>query len=428
MIGSMLMCLSASLVGVVVFLRKTSLIGEALSHAAYPGVVAGVMLVGLVLGDVTGSDMAGFAMLAGAFFTALLGMGLIRWLEKSLNVSADGSLCFVLSFFFGVGILLASYIQFSFANLYRQVQIYFYGQAATMTDFHILLYGSLVVFVSLLLFLFRKELKAWLFDPQYAQILGINVQLLEVILLLMTTLSIVIGIRSVGVVLMSAMLIAPAAAARFCTHRMRPMFMLAALFGLISACVGTYSANEISWWLIDKYPGTKMSLPTGPMIVLTASLICLLALFFAPEKGVLMRLIRQTLFRSTCLKENLLKSLWRYGPSSLHNLQEHVFVGLWHLKFVLWRLKRQGFIEQLDGHYQLTKDGSLRAKHIVRLHRLWELYLADYVGVGTGRVHKSAEEMEHILTPELELELTQLLHNPTQDPHHQPIPPKGLER
>jgi manganese/zinc/iron transport system permease protein len=92
--------------------------------------------------------------------------------------------------------------------------------------------------------------------------------------------------------------------------------------------------------------------------------------------------------------------------------------------FILWRLCRNGWLEKIEtGGYKLTHDGRLRAAKIVRLHRLWEVYLADYLGVGAERVHRNAEEMEHIITPELEKELTLLLHNPKRDPHHQPIPP-----
>jgi manganese/zinc/iron transport system permease protein len=418
MIGSILMCLSAALIGVIVFLKKQSLIGEALSHAAYPGVVCGVIFVGVLFGDSTSSPFAGVAMLTGAFLTAILGSRMITWLENKHKVNADAALCFTLSFFFGIGITLASHIQFSFSNLYRQVQIYFYGQAATMTDIHILIYGILVLFVLTSLFILRKEFKIWLFDPIYSKVIGINTKMIGLVFLLLATLSIVIGIRSVGVVLMSAMLIAPAAAARQCTSHLKTMFLLAAIFGISSAGLGTYLANELS-------THAKVSLPTGPMIVLIAASICILALAFAPEKGLIFRMIRIIKFRSTCLNENLLKTLWREGkhkPCTFDVLKKHLFVASLHLQWALFRLSRQGWIQKTDGSYSLTKDGILRAEKVIRLHRLWELYLADYVGLGAQRVHSSAEEMEHILTPELEKELTRLLNNPKEDPHHQPIP------
>lgn len=417
MIGSMLMCLSAALVGVLVFLKRQSLIGEALSHAAYPGVILGVIGIGLIFGDSTAPEYAGIALLTGAFITALLGNKLISALEKC-RINADAALCFTLSFFFGIGITLASHIQFSFSNLYRQVQIYFYGQAATMTDIHIAIYSALVILVLVCLYFLRKEFKSWIFDPVYTKVLGVNVRLLEAVFILLVGLSIVIGIRSVGVVLMSAMLIAPAAAARQCTSHLKTMFALAGLFGLLSAGIGTYLANEISLRM-------GIGLPTGPMIVVVASSICVLALLFAPERGLIIRFFRILQFRSNCLNENLLKNLWRQGKkTSFASLKEHLFVPSWHLKWALSRLIREGWVEKKGNTYNLTQDGSYRAKKIVRLHRLWELYLADYVGIGALRVHSSAEEMEHIITPELEEELTLLLRNPKEDPHHQPIPPR----
>lgn len=419
MIGSMLMCLSAALVGVIVFLKRQSLIGEALSHAAYPGVVLGVIAVGLFYGDSTSYEYAGLVMLTAAFITALLGVKLISALEK-MRVNTDAALCFTLSFFFGIGITLASHIQFSFSNLYRQVQIYFYGQAATMTDMHIIIYSVLVIFVIVCLFFLRKEFKVWIFDPVYAQVLGIRIRLLESVFLLLVGLSIVIGIRSVGVVLMSAMLIAPAAAARQCTSNFKQMFFLAGLFGLLSAGLGTYFANEVSLNM-----GQKMGVPTGPMIVLVASMICILALLFAKEKGLVIRFWRILKFRSMCLNENLLKTLWKQEKkATFAYLKEHLYVPSWHLMWALKRLMKEGWIEKKGHTYCLTQDGTIRAVRIVRLHRLWELYLADYVGIGPLRVHSSAEEMEHILTPELEEELTFLLQNPQIDPHQQPIPPK----
>ncbi len=97
------------------------------------------------------------------------------------------------------------------------------------------------------------------------------------------------------------------------------------------------------------------------------------------------------------------------------------------LLFLLWRMKRSGWIAwNRDEHiFKLTGDGVYRAANIVRLHRLWEVYLAHYLGVGGEKVHRNAEEMEHILTPELEKELTLLLQDPKEDPHQQPIPSRG---
>lgn len=428
-IGSMLMCLAAGLVGTLVFLRKQSLVGEALSHASYPGVILGVIFTAAFFNVEPDSLVLAFFILLGAFITALLGLRLIQFLMHSLKVPSDAALCFVLSAFFGIGVTLASEVQFSYTNYYRQVAVYLYGQAATMTDTHIYIYASLAIATIGLLFFFYKELQAITFDRQYAKSLGIAVGKIDMLLSILVVLSIIIGIRSVGVVLMSAMLIAPPVAARQFTNQLSLLLALSGIFGIISGFLGNYLSIQSSEYLSQLYPDQRLSIPTGPMIVLVAISIFLVSLLAAPERGLLVRFYRIARFRYQCLCENLLKTMWRVGPEKNIRLslitQSQPYSRL-YLKFILWRMELNGWVRRPDAnHYQLTKDGSHRAAKIVRLHRLWELYLASYVGVGSERVHHIAEEMEHILTPEIEEKLTRLLNDPKEDPHQQPIPPKN---
>ena len=148
-IGSMLMCMAAALVGVIVFLKKQSLLGESLSHAAYPGVIIGVIIAGAMdIGEERELPIAMFIM-GGALVTSLLGLWAIGFLQKYLKVRSDSALCFILAAFFGIGLTLASQVQFVYSSLYRQVQVYLYGQAATMTDVHIIIYGILAFVITI---------------------------------------------------------------------------------------------------------------------------------------------------------------------------------------------------------------------------------------------------------------------------------------
>lgn len=429
-IGSMLMCLGASLVGVLVFLRKQSLLGESLSHAAYPGVIMGVILAGLLNLDDRQEVFLSILIMSGAALTALFGIWCIHLLEHYLNVRSDSALCFILSAFFGIGLTLASQVQFSFSYLYRQAQVYLYGQAATMTDIHIFIYGALAMVIILAICLLYKELQTITFNREYAKSLGISVRMIDAIIFMLIVLAVVIGIRSVGVVLMSAMLISPAAAARQFTNKLSVMFILAGFFGLISGFLGNYFSVEASQYFARLYPSSRLALPTGPMIVLSASAICLLSLLFAPERGMFLRMVRIARFRYRCMCENLLKAIWRFGvhqPVLFSQIAKHQSASKLYLKLILWRLVRNGWLKKNSkGAYQLTKDGEVWAAKIIRLHRLWEVYLVDYLGMGSEKVHISAEEMEHIITPELEHELSLLLKNPKRDPHHQPIPPETI--
>jgi len=425
-IGCMLMCLGAALIGVLVFLRKQSLIGEALSHAAYPGVIFGVLIAG-EFSILSPDDPAlTLLILSCAFITALSGLWVIRWLEKKMGVASDAALCFVLSGFFGIGLTFASEVQFAYTSLYKQVVNYLYGQAATMTDQHILIYGVLASLIIVVIFALFKELKVLTFDSKYAKSLGIPVHWIDSAIFILVALAIIIGIRSVGVVLMSAMLIAPAAAARQFTHHLSTLFILAAFFGIISGYLGNFLSVEWTASLAAAYPSARIILPTGPMIVIVASFICVCSLFFAPKRGLFVRLGRAASFRYSCLCENILKHLWRKGPTasvSMQQLSQEQTLPLTYLwPLLLWMTHKGLVVKTKDNHYRLTSEGQVRAAKIIRLHRLWEVYLANYLGFRIERVHRNAEEMEHIITPELEKELILLLKDPTHDPHQQPIP------
>lgn len=421
-IGCMLMCLSAALVGVITFLRKQSLLGESLSHAAYPGVIIGAFVAGITA--LTGDAAIVLSMMIGASLTALIGLWAIKLLEERFSIRSDSALCFVLSAFFGIGLTLASRMQFRFSALYKQSLTYLYGQAATMTDIHILIYGLFALLIIVILLLLYKELKVITFDRDFAISLGIQTHWIDTTLFVLIVLAVVIGIRSVGVVLMSAMLIAPAAAARQYTHRLSIMLILSGTFGLVSG----YFGNVLS---VQATRHFDIGLPTGPMIVLVATAICLFSLLLAPERGLLMRYSRAVRFRYRCLCENILKAIWRISPCGevpFEQIAACQTLNRFSLKIVLRYLKMMGWLTHpTKTTYQLTKAGCDRAAHIVRLHRLWEVYLADYLGVGAERVHANAEEIEHILTPEIEKELIILLKNPQKDPHQQPIPQGGCQ-
>jgi manganese/zinc/iron transport system permease protein len=398
--GCILMCLASSLMGVLIFLRKRSLLSESLSHAAYPGACIGVTLFALFFP--AHEEWTFLAILGGAFVSSMLGLKAIEWLEQKGRVRTDAALCFVLAVFFGIGITIASAMQAQLPVWYKQVQMLLFGQAATMSDMHIWIYGGLALVVALFLFLTFRPLQSTLFDRDFSISTGIPVAHLERIVFWLLALSLIVGIRSVGVVLMSGMVIAPAVAARQFSDRLQVMFLLAAFFGSMSGLLGNYLS-------------VLGNLPTGPMIVLVGTGFAIFSLLFAPKRGLLFRMGRILAFRLRCLEENILKGMWKRGAfSETPSLS---------LRIALWRLKRAGWINEA---LELTNDGRQKAASIVRLHRLWELFLAQQLGFQAEKVHRTAEEMEHILPPEMEEKLTRLLKNPTRDPHHQPIPEKGL--
>ena len=415
-IGSMLMCLSAALMGALMFVKRRSLLGETLSHATYPGVVIGALMGALFLEPTSLASI--FIVLGGAFLFAYLGLQIIERLRNCFRVHFDAALSLVLSVSLGLGVVFSSRIQFTHPLWYQQSQVFIYGQAATMTDIHIYIYGALSLIAAFFVLYRFREIELAFFDGIFGKSIGLNVHRVFRGVFFLLILSIIVGIRSVGVVLMAGMLIAPAAAARSFTDRLSHLLILSGFFGLISGFGGNYLSIKLS--------EQGLTYPTGPMILLFAASITLFSLIFAPKKGAISRLIRISRFRRRCQSENILKTLWKGGKEIPLS---HAEVLKWNpmnrlgYKKTLFSLKREGWIDSASqGKVLLTPDGVKRAEHLVRLHRLWELYLVSCLKVDEERVHHSAEEMEHILTPSLEERLSELLNHPKKDPHQKPIP------
>lgn len=427
--GAMIMCLGASLVGTIVFVRRKTLIGEALSHASYPGVVIGVLLASFFL-DASHDSMIYFVFF-GALIFSLVAFFLIEKMQKQFRVKGDASLCFILSSFLGVGILFGSRMQYTHPIYFRNVQTYIYGQAATMRDSHVVVYAIFTTLIILFIGIFFRQLQAINFDSKFSKALGLSTRFIEVSVAILLSLSIVIGIRSVGVVLMSGMLVMPAAAARCYTNKLSKMFILSGIIGILCGFFGNYLSFFIPDALAEEGMIASFSLPTGPMIILVAAVICFGSLLFSPSRGVLFRYIRSVEFKNRCLLENILKYLWKNPEPNTKGvnfvrIKDSQSLSLLRAYYLITKLQMEGYIQK-DGarRINLTKDGFKRAAHIIRLHRLWEVYLYSYLGIGEERVHRNAEEMEHIITDELEIELTKLLNDPKLDPHNKPIPQKG---
>ncbi len=427
-IGSMLMCLVAAFVGSFSVLRRQSLVGESLSHACYPGVICGLLFCKIYF-DVNPNNDWQFLLipLFGAALSALLGMYTIQKLTSSFKIASDSALCFVLASFFGIALMLLSSLQGKYPTLYRELQGYLFGQAATQTNEHIVLYGILAIITFFVTMLFYRQIKVLIFDPEFAKTTGIDARVVNGALLFVTVLAVVVGIRSLGVVLMSSMLTFPVVSSRLWTNKLELVLVIASIFGLISGFFGVYLSHEMSQ--IFKSHGQYISFPTGPMIVLSASLLFIISSIISPERGLFFRIIRKISFRKQCQQENLLKVLWKVCSAKNSNLlQQSEIVQHFQAKpiglaLLLLSLRQKGWLKRVGKTtYELTASGMLWGRKIVRLHRLWEVYLVEQCGVGKDRVHPSAEEMEHIITPEIEAKLEVILNYPQQDPHKQPIP------
>jgi manganese/zinc/iron transport system permease protein len=402
-LGSVLLSVTAAIVGVFLVLKKKSLVGDAVSHSVLPGVCAAFLISGT-------KNLS--LMLIGAFVSGWLSLLAIDYITQNSKIKKDAAIGLVLSVFFAIGIVLLTYIQQTGNAAQSGMANFLFGNAATLVGKDLLTFAVIAVILIAGVLLFFKEFTLVAFDPDYARVLGLPVGRLELLLTSLTVLAVVTGISAVGVVLMAAMLITPAAAARYWTHKIKRMVWLSAAFGAVSGLSGAY----ISYIA----PG----MPTGPWMVVVSSMIAFFSFFFAPL-GVIRGSIRHSRRNRKVADENILKIFYHIGesdanftaPRTASDLLGYRKMRPASLQSGLKRLARQGFVTCKNRQWQLTPSGFERAKKVVRLHRLWELYLSDFMAIAPDHVHDNADTMEHFITPEIEAQLEKHLNNPETDPH-----------
>lgn len=284
--GSMLLGLSSGVIGSFAYLRKQALMGDALSHAALPGVCIAFML--------TGSKSIIFFLIgaAAAGITATFGIG---YLTRKTRIKQDSALAIVLSVFFGFGIVLLTEIQHSGSGNQSGLDKFLFGQAAALVLSDVLIMAvTSILLISVCILLF-KEFKIVSFDPGFARGMGFPVGFLEQLIMLLIVMAVVIGIQAVGVVLMSALLITPAVSARYWTDKLSVMTVLSGIFGALSGLAGTYIS------------ASGNNLPTGPLIVLCATAFFIISLIFAPRRGLLSKLVLRMIAKKSFKTASLSK-------------------------------------------------------------------------------------------------------------------------
>ena len=271
-LGSALLGIVSGVLGSFAVLRKQSLLGDGVSHSALPGVVLAFLLTGNKNTEV---------LLLGALLTGLMATLLIVTVVRHSRVKFDSALALVMSVFFGLGMVLLTYSQKVPNANQAGLKRFIYGQASTLLERDVILMAVCGTVLLGVVLLFWKEFKLFAFDPEFAQTLGFKTTRLNLLLSFLIVLTIIIGLQTVGVVLMSAMLIAPAVAARQWSNRLSVMVILASVFGAVSGVAGTLLSSAV--------PG----LPTGPVIVVCITVIAIFSLLFAPGRGILHRIYQR---------------------------------------------------------------------------------------------------------------------------------------
>ena len=270
-LGTAVLGAVTGMLGSFAVLRKQSLLGDAISHAALPGIAIAFLITGAKETNI---------LLLGALISGLIGTFWIRGIITKTHLKSDTALGLILSLFFGFGMLLLTFIQKQPNANQAGLDKYLFGQAATLVEYDVWMMTVVTGICLVILLLFWKEFKILLFDADYTKTLGFNTKTIDILITSFIVLAIVLGLQTVGVVLMSAMLLAPAAAARQWTNSLATMVFLSALFGAFSGVFGT----AIS--------ASQNNLSTGPVIVIVAALFVIISFIFSPGRGLLFKQIR----------------------------------------------------------------------------------------------------------------------------------------
>lgn len=417
--------IAAGVVGTFMLLRKRALLGDALSHATLPGV--GLAFIVATLLGVDAKSLP--VLLTGALVMSVVGAGTILLIRRYTRIKEDAALGITLSVFFGAGAALLGVIQQMGLSSSAGLQTFIYGSTASMIAsdaLFITAVAAVVVTTSMLLF---KELKLLCFDADFAQGQGWPVGKLDATLAGLMVLVVVVGLQAVGLILIVAMLIIPAAAARFWTERLVRMTIIAAFIGASSAGLGAAASA-----LFPK-------LPSGAMIVLVSLVVFTLSALTAPARGALPRVLRRLKLNQRIDRQHLLRAMYEIqesrdntkqdndvSPTPVIDFNEILRRRSWSpakLARLLRRGEKDDLVSATNNGWLLTQNGATEAARIVRNHRLWEVYLITYADVAPNHVERDADRIEHVLSSSLIRELEALLDRDGRSPVISTIPYKN---
>ena len=350
--AAMLGAVSGAL-GTYAVLRRQSLLGDAISHAALPGIALAFLL--------TGSKLP-LVLMLGAALAGWLATLLVMAVTSTTRVKYDSALGLMLSVFFGFGLVLLTFIQKLPNANQAGLDTFLFGQAAALVQRDVVTMAGLGGFALLAMGVFWKEFKLLAFDAEFGKSLGFPIRWLDIGLTTLLVIAIVIGLQTVGVVLMSAMIIAPPAAARQWTDRLGLMVILAMVFGALAGVSGALLSAGAS------------NLPTGPTIVLCVSVVVIASMLFAPNRGLLWRWLRDRRSGRRLRLEAVLLDL--YALAAQHDQRDHPHAQAVldamnphtsHTHRKLQALAERGFVRRIEAaQWALTPLGIAEAERLLR--------------------------------------------------------------
>jgi ABC-type Mn2+/Zn2+ transport system permease subunit/Mn-dependent DtxR family transcriptional regulator len=401
LLASSMVGLMCGVLGCFIVLRNMALIGDALAHSVLPGVVVAFIVVGHnPLAFFVGSVIAGLATSVG-----------ITWIQHNARTKNDAAIGIVFTAMFAIGVIGISKIS-RLPGVHLDLNDFLFGDVLGVANEDLYLTAAVLVYVLISVVVFYRYLFVATFQPIIAETMGISVKTIHYFLMLLLSFAVVASLKSVGLILVVAMLITPASTALLLSNRLHWVVFMSGIIGLISAVLGLVIAI-----ILDFTP--------APTMAVVATLIYLIAVFFAPEKGVIPRFLQKRKLQRKIQLEDILKQTFRLqqkGKLTPDNLLNNLGFGKAVLNKHLNELKIKGLFAKQK--LALTHEGKEEAKRLVRAHRLWETYLVNQLGLTEDQIHEAAEKYEHLLTDEILDEVDATLGFPMHDPHGSPIPTK----
>ncbi|MFZ1703433.1 MAG: iron chelate uptake ABC transporter family permease subunit [Saprospiraceae bacterium] len=403
LIASTLVGLTCGVLGVFIVLRNMSLLGDALSHSVLPGIVISFLLFGY--------NSLGF--FVGAIAAGLLSTTLITWIQQNAKTRNDAAIGIVFTVMFSLGIMGISWLN-NRENVHLDLKDFLFGNVLSVTAADLTMAVIVCVYSIGTIILFYRYFFATTFQPIVAQVMGISVTATHYLLMFLLSFAVVSAMRTVGVILVVAMLITPASTALLYFNQLKKVVVFSGLIGIISALTGFVLAV-----FLDSNP--------GPMMVIVAGLIYGVSVFIAPEKGLLWKWWIQRQQNQKVVQEDIIKWLSKNEInhiSDLETMQQNLDVSKNSIARGLHSLVKSGMVKKENDLPHLTLKGEDVAEEIVRAHRLWETFQVNKMGLNNEQIHPEAERLEHKLTPDIVDEVDEKLGFPSTDPHGSPIPRK----
>lgn len=396
LIAALLVGVISSVLSCYLVVKRWALLGDAISHAVLPGVAIAFLLK--------------ISFFIGALFTGVLtalGIGIVT---KYSKIKEDAAIGVMFTTAFAFGILLMSLIRAKSIDLYHIL----FGNVLGVSTTDLVLTavtGFAVLIVIIMLF---KELLLHAFDPIMAASIGLPTTFYHYLLMFLLSMTIVASLQTVGIVLVIAMLVTPGATAYLLVKRMPTMMLVAALIGIISALFGLYFSFYFN-------------VASGAMMVLVTGLLFLLAFLFSPKDGLVWKTLKKRKISFSTRVEDYLTAVYRLSNDAITADVSEIakIVGDNNNKAysMLKKLSNMGLVNfKSKNLVELTSKGKQKAIFLIKVHRLWESYLADKANIPLEAVHEIANKFEHLTTEEMAREISKELKFPTKDPHGKDIP------